>query len=255
MGAEVIIDCFQFFNELDLLEIRLNSLAPRVDRFVLVESPLTHTGKPKPLYFDDNKDRFRDFNIVHLVYENASETSAPGRYWNQIDFLMNGLADADPDDTILLSDVDEIPNLRKYKEGTEGVFRQRLFYYYLNVYTAHVWHGTVAIKKKNIRQLRKVRKYRGKFRDIGNGWHFSYVCPTEDIIYKIESFGHSELNTPKIKEKIAENRNNLTDPFNRYPGKYAVRMPSGPAWLLKNKDKYEHLFYKEQNAHTPNQRT
>lgn len=65
----MIYDCFSFFNELDLLEIRLNTLDKVVDKFILFESTLTHTGNPKPLYYAENKDRFAKFSdrIVHIV--------------------------------------------------------------------------------------------------------------------------------------------------------------------------------------------
>ena len=63
----MIYDCFPFFNELDILEIRLNSLAPYVDRFVLSEMDVTHSGRPKPFYFSENKDRFKDFPIIHIL--------------------------------------------------------------------------------------------------------------------------------------------------------------------------------------------
>ena len=53
-----IYDCFNFFNELDLLEIRLNTLYDIVDYFVIIESNLTHSGEVKPFYYEDNKSRF-----------------------------------------------------------------------------------------------------------------------------------------------------------------------------------------------------
>ncbi|MFH1563854.1 MAG: N-acetylglucosaminyltransferase, partial [Nitrospirota bacterium] len=112
----MIIDCFMFFNELDLLEIRLHSLASYVDRFVLVESPITHSGNPKPLFFEENKDKFKDFNITHLIYLPA-ERGIWGREIRQRAYLLNGIADADPEDMILISDVDEIPDLTQYKKA------------------------------------------------------------------------------------------------------------------------------------------
>ena len=88
-----MIDCFTFFNGLDILEIRLNCLAPFVERFVLVESPFNMVGKRKPLYFDENKERFKDFNITHLIVsdheKHMSHMWEP--YYYQLDFLLNGL--------------------------------------------------------------------------------------------------------------------------------------------------------------------
>ena len=125
----MIVDCFPFFNETDLLEIRLNALAPYVGRFVLCEMPITHSGKPKPLYFDANKERFKNFPITHIsVEDNPKYVLKPGRYGKRIndshtawrrehyqrECLMQGLEDLAPDDMILISDMDEIPNLENF---------------------------------------------------------------------------------------------------------------------------------------------
>jgi beta-1,4-mannosyl-glycoprotein beta-1,4-N-acetylglucosaminyltransferase len=244
----MIVDCFPFLNELDILEIRLNCLAPYVERFVLVESPFTWSGNPKPLYFEKNKDRFRDFNIVHLVADDCEKYIGNPREMqaHQRRFLMNGLSDVDPECIVLLSDVDEFPDLENYEEGREGVFRQKMYYYYMNVFTGrNRWHGTIATKRKNLTDLRELRDNKKMIRCLSRfgGWHFSYTGSVEQIRYKIESFCHQELNTTAIKDKIAENREGLVDLYNRWNRKFSVEMPSGPAWLLHNKEKYEHLFY------------
>lgn len=255
-----IIDCFPFFCELDLLEIRLNSLAPYVDYFVLCEMTETHQGKPKPMYFNENRDRFKDFKIVYI----AAPPKYPMKYadtnnmaWErehyQRECLMLGLDRARPDDIILLSDLDEIPNLERYN-GAEGAFKQKMYYYYLNTFTnTRRWKGTIATKRKNITTLTDIRNRRNKIPTVvaDGGWHFSTIGTTEQIIHKMESFAHTELNTEAHKAKIAENRENLVDPYNRAPDnwrnypryRFTVEMPSGPKWLLDNKDKYPHLFY------------
>ncbi|MFH1546956.1 MAG: hypothetical protein ABIC57_00545 [bacterium] len=132
-----MIDLFLFSNDLDLLEIRLNSLVPYIERFVLCECPVTHMGKPKPLYFEENKDRFKDFNITHLIATDYKRVIGKD-FWAlenyQREVLMNGVQDVDPETTVLLSDTDEIPDLKDY-QGQEGVFKQKLYYYYLNTFT------------------------------------------------------------------------------------------------------------------------
>lgn len=243
-----IVDCITFFEGLDVLEIRLNTLAPYVDRFVICESPYTMVGTKKPLCFGDNKERFKDFNITHLVVHDHEEHMG-GDIWApffyQIDYIMRGLEDEDSETIILLSDFDEIPDLENYVEGTEGKFYQKLYYYYLNVFTGKDnWRGTVAIKKKNIKNLGYVRHKRSAYKAAGTGWHFSYVSTEEEIIRKIEAFCHQEYNTEAIKRGVFEKRKNLIDPFNRGRRRYSVEMPTGPPWLLANKDRYEHLFYK-----------
>jgi len=244
-----LIDCFKFFNELDLLEIRLNSLAPYVERFVLSECPVTQTGLPKPMYFAENRERFKDFNITHLVandYEKYRDENAWIMEHYQRENLMNGIQNVDPETMILISDLDEIPDLESYDGVTEGVFRQRLYYYHLNTYTrTSNWKGTVAICRKNITTLTNLRNRRWKMNSIARGWHFSHLGSIEHIVNKITSCAHKEFNTPEVKERVPDNVKNLLDPYNRNTRKLSIGMPSGPKWLLDNKEKYEHLFYKE----------
>ena len=113
MDTPRVFDCFPFFNELDILEIRLAELDPLVDHFVIVEATRTHTGKPKPLYFADNRkryDRYAD-KIIHVVVDDLP--SGPSDHWGREIFqrqaIVRGLGDARPDDRIISSDCDEIP--------------------------------------------------------------------------------------------------------------------------------------------------
>lgn len=236
----MIVDCFTFYNGLDVLEIRLNSLEPYVDRFVICESPYDMVGKKKPLHFKNNKDRFSKFNITHLVvHDHLDHMGGWTPYYYQIDYMMQALGG---EDMVMLSDFDEIPNLSDYMLQ-EGIFLQELYYYYLNMYTGKAaWKGTVAIKKKNIKKLSDVRQFRKKYNPIGTGWHFSYMNTPEEIVEKIEAFCHRELDTPDIKMKIAENKKNLVDPYNRKRHKLTQKMPSGPSWLIENKERYPHLW-------------
>lgn len=108
-----VYDCFPFFNELDILEIRLAELDPLVDYFVIVEATRTFTGRPKPLYYADNQRRYEPYahKILHVVVDDLP-LDAPS-HWireaHQRDAIMRGLAEARPDDRILISDCDEIP--------------------------------------------------------------------------------------------------------------------------------------------------
>ena len=124
----MIYDCFTFFNELDLLEIRLNVLKDVVDRFVLVEAEETHTGKKKPLYYRDNIHRFEEFRdkIIHVSIK--SFPKGHDAWWNenyQRNAILQGLECARIDDVILVSDLDEIPRPEVVKElsGKKGVWR------------------------------------------------------------------------------------------------------------------------------------
>jgi beta-1,4-mannosyl-glycoprotein beta-1,4-N-acetylglucosaminyltransferase len=240
---------------LDLLEIRLNSLAPYVDTFVISECAVTQNGNPKPLYFNDNKERFKDFNIVHLICDDGimRRQGLWGREKHQRENLMNGIKDADPETMIYISDMDEIPNLENCDLEQEGAFHLKLYYYYLNVIEKRsVWPGTIAVRKKNINTIRELRDQRKQIRPIINdGWHFSWTGSIEDIFLKVKSFVHSvgyNLDDGRVVENIIYNRQNLIDPYRGSlewgkPRKCVVEMPSGPKWLLENKDKYKHLFY------------
>jgi len=108
-----LFDCFTFFNELDLLELRLTELDPVVHRFVLVEGAYTFTGLPKPLTFKENRERFARF-LPKIIYVELGAfepnlTSAWDREYASRRAIMRGLSNAGPDDLILISDVDEIP--------------------------------------------------------------------------------------------------------------------------------------------------
>ncbi len=114
-------DCFTFFNELDLLKMRLNILNDYVDFFVLVESNKTHSGKSKDLVFERNKNQFSDFShkIIHIIVDDMPELKDTNR-WVLENFqrnaIMRGLTKCDASDLILISDLDEIPNPAKIKE-------------------------------------------------------------------------------------------------------------------------------------------
>jgi beta-1,4-mannosyl-glycoprotein beta-1,4-N-acetylglucosaminyltransferase len=108
----MIYDCFTFFNELELLELRLHELAGVVDKFVLVEATQTHTNQPKPLHYQENRARFSAFHdkIIHVIVSDLPQSSDP---WIPENFQRNsiarGLTNCRPDDFVLVSDLDEIP--------------------------------------------------------------------------------------------------------------------------------------------------
>lgn len=156
-------DMFPFFNELELLEIRLNELNDVVDVFVLAEARHTFQKKPKELIFEKNKERFVKFlpKIRHIIVDDL-----PGFFykwrrpnaWDVSDFqkgqVVRGLFDAKPTDTLIFSDVDEIPKASAVREriGKPGVtvFEQRLYAYYLNnICTNYDTHGHTCVAQYN----------------------------------------------------------------------------------------------------------
>jgi len=176
-----IYDCFNFFNELDILELRLNILYDHVDHFVLVESDVTHSGEKKPFYFEDNKDRYGKFldKIIHYkVYDTPTNfvnlpttddqelnkifgfipnnrwfnrTTQPdyGRDYFQKESQKRPLVNCSDGDIVMFSDADEIPNpeiLGKvgelHTDTTIYTLNQNTYYYYLNVLKQRDWYGT-----------------------------------------------------------------------------------------------------------------
>ena len=223
-----IIDCFTFFNELEMLEFRLTELDPYVDKFIIVESTKTFTGKPKPLYYNLNKSKFKDWHhkIIHkIVYDmpvslNQDEidklVSLPeirDINWvrehhqrRQIGNVIEKL-DLDHQDIILVSDLDEIPDLRNSNEFISllkfgpVLFEQDWYIWNVNNFKNSNWRGTSAfyyshyINNKDIFQhIRNVRwdRFLSEFLMVRNGWHFSWFGNQEFIKQKMFSFAHTE---------------------------------------------------------------
>ncbi|MFZ4648190.1 MAG: hypothetical protein ACOYMB_00980 [Patescibacteria group bacterium] len=134
-----IYDCFTFFNELDLLEMRLNILDKDVDYFVIVEATSTHSGKDKELFFEMNKERFSKFSkkIIHIVVRDMPVIDGSDR-WILENFqrnaVMRGLLDCGKDDIILISDLDEIPNLEHIENIKSSLIANSKSDYFYNFY-------------------------------------------------------------------------------------------------------------------------
>ena len=139
-------DCFPFFNELDLLEIRLNELSGVVDRFVLAEAELTHNGDRKPLYFDKHKERFAKFadKIIHIIVKEddfsvaGSGATFQERAWMRENIQRNaisrGLANAKDDDLVIVSDLDELPRSMSVTHAKEAIKDGEVLGFILNAY-------------------------------------------------------------------------------------------------------------------------
>jgi beta-1,4-mannosyl-glycoprotein beta-1,4-N-acetylglucosaminyltransferase len=132
-----IFDCFTFFNELEILDIRLNTLNDYVDYFVLVEATKTHSGKEKELYYLKNKEKFKKFEdkIIHVIVDDMPERKEGqdevSYRWQLENFqrnaIMRGLKNCKDDDIIIISDADEIPNPKKFEEIKEKLSKKSEF--------------------------------------------------------------------------------------------------------------------------------
>lgn len=139
----MVYDCFQFFNELDILKLRMHVLNDVVDKFVISEATVTFSGEKKPLYFQENREMFKEFEdkIIHKVVDDTPmDTSAFMRDSHQKCAVARGLEGAKDDDIVIFSDVDEIPNpeaVKKVLADFDGskiyALAQRNFYCYLNM--------------------------------------------------------------------------------------------------------------------------
>jgi beta-1,4-mannosyl-glycoprotein beta-1,4-N-acetylglucosaminyltransferase len=228
-----IYDCFMYFDEEVVVNVRLHTLNEFVDYFVIVESRFTHKGDPRELKFDHKKfQKFRD-KIIYIIddeiypqtheiktEDNENDKSiklifnAAYRENGQRNLIAKGLKEANDEDLILISDVDEIPKLSglNFKSIKEKIilFKQDMFYYKFNLQLPNlIWTGTKACKKKNLispQWLRNIkdRKYsffridtffsKTKFTSIkivsDGGWHFSNIKTPKEIEFKLRSYLH-----------------------------------------------------------------
>jgi beta-1,4-mannosyl-glycoprotein beta-1,4-N-acetylglucosaminyltransferase len=246
-----IFDCFMYFDEDVVLDVRLNTLDQYVSKFVIVESLFTHKGDKRDLKFDIKKfNKFKN-KIIYLVYEkepfeiesineNETENEKSGKFIlnaihrenGQRNFISEGLKNAHDEDFILISDLDEIPNLsninlNNFKEKLI-FFNQEMFYYKFNLKLPNFnWVGTKSCKKKNFlsaQWLRNIKDknypfYRidllfskNKYTNIkfikNGGWHFTNIKTSEEIRHKLSSYLHhrefdlNPLSTSEIEELI-----------------------------------------------------
>ncbi len=239
----MIYDAFPFFNELDLLEIRLNEMNDLVDYFVLAEAPITFSNNPKPIFYNDNKERFEKWNdkIIHIIVNDMPSGGGPWLKENfQRNALIRGLVNAKDDDWILLSDLDEIPRPEEINANT--VFVQNLYGYYINVRSSSLYTtGTVCVTKKeldNYLVLQQLRANRGKYCVVEDGgWHFSYLGTPEDIVYKLNSSAHVE-HGGKSLEFIESCFKDLKSPYSEEKWYKCDIDDTYPKTILENLDYY-----------------
>ena len=259
-----IYDCFQYFNEDHIVDLRLNILNEFVDYFVISESTRNHQGKKKNINFNiKNFPKFKD-KIKFIIADfngNVNFTKHTGVEspieQHQRNSLYEGIKDASPDDYIVLSDSDEIPDLTKLNEIKKNkkfiAFSQKMFMYKLNLQNLSEsnWIGSKITKKKYLSKMQALRNLKFKkypfwrldkknLQIINGGWHFSFLQTPDQILKKVQSYSHGEfddgsLNTQTIQEKILKNE----DIFNRGHSLKKINLDqSYPKHILENKEKY-----------------
>jgi beta-1,4-mannosyl-glycoprotein beta-1,4-N-acetylglucosaminyltransferase len=203
----MIYDCFLFCHELEMLRLRIEELCDVVDRFVLVESTVTHSGKPKPLYFQNSSlalGRAADKLISIVVDDMPPHTDSWGRERHQRNAIARALTDAVDEDIVMISDVDEIPRAELVAAycGAAGLlaFEQRMSYYWLNCCGGSRC-GTRILPFRLFFELGGAEAIRHtNCPSIPNGgWHFSYIGGPQAVREKLESFSHTELDYNEFK--------------------------------------------------------
>jgi beta-1,4-mannosyl-glycoprotein beta-1,4-N-acetylglucosaminyltransferase len=246
----MIYDCFSFFNELDILEIRLNILDEYVDFFVLGESEQTFSNKEKPLYYKENKDRFKKWNhkIIHVVHPKVNIHNSFEIAAFQKDNLKLGIVNANDEDIIYFGDVDEIWKPKQIDDNVYNL-KQLNYSYYLNNRSSEEWVGTIVSKYKNIKNdsLNYFRANHTHELEDG-GWHFTNMGGEEQILKKLEAYDHQEFNNDYIKSQIKHRLDNNIDYVGRRvdwlgrPFEFRVEEDFLPKFLKENKSSYKHLF-------------
>ena len=251
----MVYDCFQFFNELDILKLRMHVLDDVVDKFVISEATVTFSGEKKPLYFQENREMFKEFEdkIIHKVVDDTPmDTSAFMRDSHQ------KCADFDGSKIYALA--------------------QRNFYCYLNMeetsgsllsitgefegFTGkdRRWLGTKIcnygmLKRFTTEQLRDSKQKELMVRVADGGWHFSYMGGGKDesvedrVKYKIKSAAHQEYNNRATLSKVKKKIRNHEDILGRSTDFQIVPVDeSYPVYLREHLEEYQYLMYPEKKS-------
>ena len=264
-----IYDCFSYLDEDLLLDLRLNILNEYVDHFVIVEGNKTWQNNPKKLQF--NIDKFKKFQkkIIYIPVEDMPDGDDPYKRENfQRNCIEKGIINASEDDHIIVSDLDEIPNLEMLesfnKKMSYAVFKQNHYYYKVNLQSTKnpYWYGSRICVKKFLKSPQWLRNLKFKKRPFwridkykqnniieNGGWHFCNLKNAEKLLYKYKNL--CETNDPyHFKEKIDEKYLQINEIKKRISlgqdiiGRKEVFKSktidhSFPLYLIENKKKYE----------------
>jgi len=284
-----------YYDEDLILDLRLNLLNKYIHKFVIVEAKYTHSGKERRLNFDINKYlKFKD-KIIYIVVEkmpdnikelrhNESENKKNSKILNnslsrenfQRNQISLGLKEANDNDLIIVSDVDEIPNLENFTHKNKiTIFYQKMFYYKFNLKHPTInWVGSKACKKKYLKSPQWIRDIKSKtypywrldvlfsknkYFNINyikdGGWHFTFIKSLDEIHFKLSNFLHhlefekskiniSDLGTIINQKKILydHNADKKTDKWKSKISLIKVSDFELPKYLIKNKENYTEFF-------------
>ncbi|MCR4762372.1 MAG: glycosyl transferase GT17 family protein [Lachnospiraceae bacterium] len=282
----MVYDCFQFFNELDILKIRLHVLSDVVDRFVISEATETFSGRKKPMYYLEHQDEFAEFadRIIHVTVEDTPAGGTHERDNFQKNAVGRGLAGCTDEDIVIFSDLDEIPNPDKIKEILADFdptkvyhFAQRLFYCYLNMEETsgsllsisgefdgvkdRKWIGSKMVSYRLLRErgwqlgeLREPERKADGIRVADGGWHFGYMggAGEKDVRRRVQdkvvSAAHQEYNSRWTLSQVADHIRDGEDIFGRDARFVRREIDEGyPAWLREHWQEYPHLILQKES--------
>jgi beta-1,4-mannosyl-glycoprotein beta-1,4-N-acetylglucosaminyltransferase len=259
-----IVDCFIFYNEIDMLLYRLDTLFNYVDYFVIVESRQTHSGKEKKIYYEENKHLFESFKskIIYILLDNLpykfpNIDYSKNQQWDNEHYQRNSIKNGidkitlNDEDIIIVSDLDEIPDcklLSSIKNNTFDInniysLEQDFYYYNLNTRMVNKWFCAKILSYKKYKEINL------SFQDIRHvncqkilkgGWHLSYFGDKNFIQNKIQHFGHQEYNNNNYTNlDIIESRiKNQTDLYGRNNEKLEKIHINNNTYLPDNYEKY-----------------
>ena len=289
------IDCFMYYDEDMILDLRLNMLDKFVSYFVICEANFNHNGSKRELKFDIKKfSKFKSKIIYLPLYFQPNNIKTINEMDSQLiknskildnallrenfqrNYLQNKIKDFQDDDLIIISDVDEIPNLEKFTYKSKiTFFEQKMFYYKLNLLHENFkWYGSKITKKKHLlspQWLRNVKskKYpfwridiflsKTKYNNINfikdGGWHFTNIKSPKDIHFKFSNFLHhleyeeSNLKIEDLEKMIKERKisynHSLDKKGNKWNSSISLKKVGDeflPNYLNKNKSKYKIWF-------------
>lgn len=262
-----VYDCFMFFNELDLLELRLQELWDTVDCFVIVESNISHAGNPKPYTLLDNWDRYAKYHskMRHIKVEDFPP-NVDGMFRDsfQRQGIARGLTDVAPEDIIIIADLDEIPRaelIEMIKEDANDYdryllclpqFRHRINY--MKVQEVHKYPNIMVTRARAFTNPQQEREYTFYWNQKPantvvvehGGWHFTYFGDDEAVKHKLQNFAHTELNIPEIIDNLSLDKI-LAEKRSFQPGtnekfEYVIVDDYFPKGITDNLDKWQHLI-------------
>lgn len=225
-----IIDCFPFFDEFLMLDIRFRELYDLVDKFFIVESAETFTGISKPFYLSEClQERYPQYadkvvivKVPKIYFDNAWDRESYQK--NHISKQNLSMLNLEDNDIILFSDADEIPKRKFIIEILKNGFIEtgaglggKCYYYKFNALTTEWSHRPRIVSYKHFTDFFLCRHDESLpvYREAG--WHFSYIKSPEDIRKKIQAFSHQEFNHESITDvdRIKRKVDNLSDLFSR----------------------------------------